>query len=110
MVLRVIPILRERLLDVELLDPQASVGQLLGAVRVDVVDFPLAAVQVDHEHVVGEGGLGRGALPVDVVLVVRNGGVAAERGTLVDGRLDDQVGAVVSDLVVVRSQSSPFNT
>lgn len=85
----VVAVLVERFVDGELADPQPAARGRLGAVGVDVLDVRLLALQIQDDGVEGEGGLRRRAQPVDVVLFVRDRGVAASAGDLVDRGLDD---------------------
>src|SRR5436309_6578472 len=97
----VVAVLVERLVDAELADPQPATRDLLGAVGVDVLDVVGLSLDVQDDDVEGEGGRRRRAEPVDVVLLVRDRGVAADAGDLVDRGLDDHVGIGLFDLVVL---------
>src|SRR5205085_1714690 len=75
-VVRVVPILVERLVHAQLAGAQPAAGELLRGIGVDVVDVRRLSLQIQDDHVEGEGGVGRRQQPVDVVLLVRDGGMA----------------------------------
>ena len=74
----------------------ANFFSFVGIDIVDIVRFTEGRIDVEDEHVEGEGDFAAGFEPVYIVLFIGNGGDAAWFDNGIHGRCNDEMGSVFS--------------